>query len=150
MKGVFRKIDDMTLLAVDMRALEALAAVHQGENCMGDVRGARNVEQFGLFWTLMGLVSEATDYTKEACKDWLLRKLKYLDMIQLPDGSVLIKPKSISWEKMPQADFSIFFTAAIPHIAELLDTAPEDVIKRFEDMLSPEGRAHYRKLKGKR
>ena len=51
---------------------------------------------------------------------------------------------------MPQADFSIFFTAAIPHIAELLDTAPEDVIKRFEDMLSPEGRAHYRKLKGKR
>ena len=123
MKGVFRKIDDMTLLAVDMRALEALAAVHQGENCMGDVRGARNVEQFGLFWTLMGLVSEATDYTKEACKDWLLRKLKYLDMIQLPDGSVLIKPKSISWE---------------------------DVIKRFEDMLSPEGRAHYRKLKGKR
>ena len=49
MKGTFRKIDDKTVIAVDARAMEALAGVHRGADCIGDIRGARNVQQHKLF-----------------------------------------------------------------------------------------------------
>lgn len=146
MKGEFRKIDDKTLVAVGVPALEALAAVHRGANCMCDVRGARNVEQFNLFWALMGLVGEATDTTKEAVKEWLMKKLGYVDILYLPDGIMQLKSQSVAWEKMEQAKFAEMMTAAIPRIAELLDTAPADVIARFNELLDPQARAHFGKI----
>jgi hypothetical protein len=146
MKGEFRKVDDKTLVAIGTEAMEALAAVHRGANCMADVRAARNVEQFNLFWALMGLVAEATDTTKEAVKEWAMKKLGYVDMLWLPDGSIEIKAKSVSWEKMEQARFAEFFQAVIPRIAELLDAAPQDLIDRFNDMLDPDGRRHFKKI----
>ena len=146
MKGEFRKIDDRTLVAVGTEALEALAHVHRGENCMADVRGARNVEQFSLFWALMQLTAEQTNSTKEAVKEWLMVKLNYVDLLFLPDGKTKIKAKSIAFESMEQARFAEFFEVAIPTVAELLDSSPKDVIARFNDMLSPEGRDHYRKI----
>lgn len=148
MKGVFRKIDDRTLVADGIEAMEALAAVHRGQGCMADVRGARNVDQFRLFWALMGLVADQTDTTKEAVKEWLMKKMKYIDMLWLPDGSIELKAKSIAFEKMEQAKFAEFFSAAIPHIAALLDAAPKDVITRFNDMLDADGRRHFKKIMG--
>lgn len=147
MKGVFRKIDDKTLVAASLEAMEALAAVHRGQDCMADVRGARNVEQFNLFWKMMGLVAEATDSTKEACKEWVMKKTNYVDLIWLPDGAIEIKAKSIAWEKMEQAIFSEFFSIAIPHIAALLHTAPKDLIAQFESLLNPDERMHFKKIK---
>lgn len=147
MKGVFRKVDDKTLVAASAEAMEALAAVHRGHDCMADVRGARNVEQFNLFWKMMGLVATATDSTKEACKEWLMVKTNYVDLIWLPDGSMHLKPKSVSWEKMEQAKFAEFFNIAIPAISGLLQVAPKDLIAEFESLLNPDERAHYRKIK---
>ena len=147
MKGVFRKIDDRTLAAASAEALEALAAVHRGHDCMADVRGARNVEQFNLFWKLMQVAADATDSTKEACKEWVMKKTNYVDLLWLPDGSILIKAKSISWEKMEQAKFAEFFDIAIPAISGLLQIAPKDLIAEFEGLLNPDERAHYRKFK---
>lgn len=146
MKGEFRKIDDKTLVAIGVPALEALAAVHRGANCMCDIRGARNVEQFNLFWALMGLVGEATDTTKEAVKEWLMKKLGYVDILHLPDGVMQLKAQSVAWEKMEQAKFAEMMNAAIPRIAELLDTAPANVISRFNDLLDPAARFHFGKI----
>lgn len=145
-QGVFRKVDDRTLVAVGVPALEALANVHRGENCIGDIRGARNVEQFNLAWALFQLVAEATDSTKDSVKEWLLRKLNHVDILFLPDGTMSIRAQSIAWHKMEQVKFAAFFQAAIPRIAELLGTAPKDVIARFNDYLDPTARAHFRKV----
>lgn len=146
MKGVFRKIDDKTLVADGIEAMEALAAIHRGQGCMGDIRGARNVDQFRLFWALMGLVAEQTDTTKEAVKEWLMKKIGYVDMLWLPDGSIALKAQSIAFESMEQAKFAELFQAAIPRISELLGAAPKDVIKRFNDMLDGEARRHFKKI----
>lgn len=104
------------------------------------------MEQFKLFWTMIGLVAEAKDSTKEACKEWLMKKMNYVDLFWLPDGTIEIKAQSVSWEKMEQAKFAEFFNASIPLIAALLETAPKDLIARFEDLLDPDARRHFRKI----
>jgi hypothetical protein len=147
MKGTFRKLDDKTLEASGPEAMEALAAVHRGANCIGDIRGARNVEQFNLFWALCGLVAEARDVPKEVVKDWLLEKQSLVDVVFYPDGAMRIRPRSIKWESMEQAKFSAFMDLAIPAIAELLGAAPADVIKRFDDLLDPDARRHFKKVR---
>lgn len=146
MQGTFRKIDDKTLVAVGVPALEALAAVHRGEDCIVDVRGARNVPQFNLFWTLCQLVAAATDTTKEGVKEWLMKRLNYVDLIELPDGSVEIRAQSIAWHKMEQAKFAEFFRAAVPRVAELLGSSERDVMDRYVELIGPTGRDHLRKV----
>lgn len=146
MKGQFRKIDDKTLVAVNDRAMEALAGVNRGADCIADVRGARNVQQFRLFWSLVRVVIKQTDDTKDGVADWLKVKTRHVDMLFWPDGSMHLKPKSISWESMPQAEFAAFFRAAIPHIADLLGNAPEEILAEFNALLDPEARAHFRKI----
>lgn len=146
MKGIFRKIDDRTIVAVDIEAMEALANVHRGENCIGDIRGARNVEQFHLFWSLVDLVAKATDTPKYGVSDWLKEQTNLADIIFYPTGEMKLKPRSIAFESLPQAEFAAFFNAAVPKIAEQLGAAPADIIKRFEDLLNPDSRAHFRKI----
>lgn len=147
MKGTFHKIDDKTLVAADIEAMEALAAVHRGQDCVFDIHGSRNPAQFRLFWAMMKLVAEATNSTKYACKEWVMQRTNYVDLFWLPDGSMHLKPKSISWESMEQAVFAEFFSVAIPAIADLLQTAPKDLITQFESMLDPEARDHFKKIK---
>jgi hypothetical protein len=147
MKGVFRKVDDKTLEASGLEAMEALAAVHRGANCIADVRGARNVEQFNLYWTLVDLVAKATDCTKTAVNHWLLLKTANVEQVFFPDGSMKFVPKSIKWESMEQAKFSEFMTRAIPEISALLGSASTDIIRRFEELLDPEARAHFKKIR---
>lgn len=145
-QGAFRKIDDRTLVAVGVPALEALAHVHRGDDCIVDVRGARNVEQFNLFWAMCTLVAQATDSTKTAVKEWLLLKLNYVDLLFLPDGSAQLKPKSIAWHSMAQAEFAEFFRAAVPKACDLMECAEQDFIDRLNDMLNPHERDHLRKV----
>jgi hypothetical protein len=146
MKGEFRKVDDKTLVAVGTEAMEALANVHRGANCMADVRGARNVEQFNMFWALCELVAKARDVTKIAVKEWLLEKCGLVEMIWMPDGKIKIRPKSIAFESMAQAEFGQFFSTAINHMATLLDSNRKDLIAQFNDMLDPDARRHFKKL----
>ncbi len=146
MKGQFRKIDDFTLKAVGTPALEALAAIKRGHDCMGDIRGARNVQQHNLFWSLMEVLAEATDTTKEAAKEFVLKRLQYFDYLWLPDGTLHIKVKSIAFEKMEQAKFAELFNAAIPVIADQLGTTRQELVERFNDLLDPESRKHFRKI----
>ncbi len=147
MKGVFRKIDDRTLVAASAAALEALASVHRGQDCMADVRGARNIQQFNLFWKMMDILAQGTDCTKRAAQRWLMREMRYVDLFLLPDGSMEIAPQSVAYERMTQEAFAEFFSAAIPHIATELEIAPADLIAQFESLLVPEERQHFNKIK---
>jgi hypothetical protein len=147
LKGVFRKIDDRTLVAASAAAMEALASVHRGQDCMADVRGARNIQQFNLFWKMMDLLAKATDCTKYAAKQWLMREMRYVDMLMLPDGAMELVPQSVAFERMTQEDFAEFFSAAIPHIATELEIAPAELVAQFESLLVPEERQHFNKIK---
>ena len=146
MKGVFRKVDDKTLVADSIEAMEALAAVHRGQGCMADVRGARNVDQHRLYWALCTLVAKATDSTKRGVSDFLLIACKEIEHVWWPNGEYQPRPKSLAFESMAQAEFAEFFNLAINQMAHLMGTERKELIARFNDMLDPEARRHFKKI----
>lgn len=144
MKGVFRRHGNL-LVPAGKDGKEAIEAIKEGARVVIDVRASRNPSQHALFWALCDLVAEATDSAKEAVKEWLLEQCGFVDLIFYPDGSMKVRPKSIAWESMEQAEFNSFFRLAVPKIADLLGSAPKEVWKRFEDMLDSDTRAETRK-----
>jgi len=135
------------LVPTNQDGRDAVNALDEGQVIMVSLTPARNVKQFQLFWTACQIAAEATDTTKDAVKDWLLMKLGYCEPMFYPDGSMRIVSKSIAWENMPPDEFATFFNAAILKIAELLESSPADVRKRFDDLLDPSTRADMRRLR---
>jgi hypothetical protein len=146
MKGLFRKSDFRTLVADDARALDALAGVSQGGECLADVKVPRNPKQHRLFWALVELVGTQRDTTKEATKDWLMLELQYFDLLHYPNGVMAVKPKSISYESMPQAQFREMFRAAVPVVCAELGNAPEEIQMQLQEMLDPGSTALMRQI----
>lgn len=143
-KGTFKRVGGHAV-PVGKQGREALFAIADGAKFAADFRTARNPLQHDLFWSLCELVADTTDTTKDAVKRWLLVKTGFVDMIFLPDGAMRIDPKSIAWESMEQSEFNSFFRAAVHAIAELLGSAPKEVLDRFNDLLDPETRADMRR-----
>lgn len=143
-KGTFRKVNGLPT-PVGKTAREALAAIPEGKVFVGEFRTARNPEQHDLFWALCELAGDATETDKRAISDWLLSKTNTVEMLLHPDGAVQIRPKSIAWESMEQAEFDAFFQRAIPLIADLLQNSPKEVLQVFYDLLDPSTRADTRK-----
>lgn len=143
-KGTFKRIGN-SAVPVGKEGREALLAIPEGKEFVGEFRTARNPEQHELFWALCTLVAEATDTAKIAVKDWLLEKTGFVNLVFYPDGSMQVRPKSIAWESMEQAEFNQFFRLAVPKIADLLGNASAEVWQQFEDMLAPDRRAQTMK-----
>jgi hypothetical protein len=133
MKGVFRRDGDK-LIPVDDSAKEALLAIKDGSKCMGEIRGARNLDQHRLYWALCQLVAEADDDTKENVKKWLCIKCNHVDIWFEPDGKMHVDPASIAYESMPQAEFNQMFQEAVHHIAARLGCKETDVQTKFAEM----------------
>jgi Protein of unknown function (DUF1367) len=143
-KGAFKRVGN-TAIPAGKEGQEALFAIPDGKTFIADFRTARNPQLHEMFWTACQLVADATDTTKEAVKRWLLMKTGFVDLIFYPDGSMEIEPKSIAWENMEETEFRQFFNAAVPKIADLLGSAPKEVIQRFYDLLDPTTRADMRR-----
>ena len=116
-------------------------ATPEGGFVMMESKTARNPEQHDLYWALCDLVAFQTDTTKRAVSDWLLTKTNMVDMLFYPDGEMQLRPKSIAWESMEQTEFDEFFQRAVPLIADLLGSAPKEVLQCFYDLLDKDTRA---------
>lgn len=143
-KGTFKRVGN-TAVPVGKEGREALLAIPEGKEFVGEFRTARNPDQHELFWSLCTLVAEATDSSKIAVKEWLLEKCGFVDLVFYPDGSMQVRPKSIAWESMEQQEFNQFFRLAVPKIADLLGNASAEVWQQFEDLLAPDRRAQTMK-----
>ena len=138
-KGMFMRVGD-TLVPIGPPALEALHAIKDGDKCIADVHGARNIAQLNLFWALVTLVAEQEDEDKENVKKWLMFKLGYVDHWFEPDGRMHLEAGSIAIESMDQAAFNRLFNASVKVIAERLGSAPKEVLSRFNELVDPSQR----------
>lgn len=144
MKGVFIRAG-LSAKPASPEGMEALLAVRDGAHFMADIRGARNPLQHRLWWALCDLVAEADDDEKTNVKKWLLYKLNFFDVWFDPEGNMHVDLQSIAFESMEQAQFARLMNGAIPLIAARLETSPDDIRKRLDDLLDPEARALFRK-----
>lgn len=110
------------LAPVDDAAKEAMNFYGTGEILRVKLHRDRNPRHHRLFFGLLGLVFQnQTRYlSQEALRFAITIQAGYVDEIRLSGDKVALKPKSLSWGKMDQAEFSEFYAAALKAIPELL------------------------------
>ena len=114
--------------------MAVLRGFKEGAEFIADCRGARNIQQLKLFWSMAALVEEATDRPREQVKKDLCRALGYVDYEVDRDGSVHVWPKSIAVESMLQRDFDDFFRKGIEVMAGWIGADQKDVLRRFNEL----------------
>lgn len=144
-KGLWRRVGN-TAVPADARSLRFLQARKEGIAFVADTNGARNPKQLALWWCLCQLVCEAEDLpSDEKLSDDLKITLGHCDTYVHRNGSEYIKPRSIAFESMSQEEFNELFQAALRVIAGWLGSAPADIQRRFDEMISDKRYDGYRR-----
>ena len=109
------------LRPADTLADEAFAKIPSGQVVFVEIKRPRNVQHHRLFWALMTKVHENIDGDRYPTVEDLAAAVKISvglrTRIELPDGTVGFIPKSISFHKMGQDEFSAFYDKVCDLIA---------------------------------
>ncbi len=110
------------LAPVDDAAREAMNHYGTGEILRVKLFRDRNPRHHRLWFGLLGLVfqNQQRYLSQEALRFAITIQAGFVDEIRLSGDRVALKPKSLSWGKMDQAEFSEFYAAALKAIPELL------------------------------
>ena len=132
-KTILRRVGH-TLVPVDEDSLAVILGFKDGAEIIGDLRGARNIEQLKLFWTLVGIVAESSDLSKTTIKKDAAIALGFTETWVDHDSRVHIDPASIAVESMTQAVFDQFFQKAVNLMATWINADHKDLMRRFNEL----------------
>ncbi len=142
-KTILRRVG-MSLVPADADSIEVLQGFRDGAELIGDLRGARNIEQLRLFWALVGIVSESSDLPKEVIKRDAAIALGFTETWVGIDGQLHIDPASIAVESMTQAVFDQFFRRAVEKMATWINADHKDLLLRFNELAADRRYESYR------
>ena len=99
----------------------------------------RNGRHHNKFFALLQLITENSETYDTTEKALVAIKLVtgHFDLIQNPiTGEIAQSPKSISFEKLPQQEFEVFYSAAINGVlAHILPQLPRDTMDKLLDQI---------------
>lgn len=109
------------LRPTDQQSAEALASLNPGEVVKVEITrpSQRSVAMHRKFFALLAIIADQQGWTTDQCLEWCKLAVGHVDTIYDRDGVVYI-PKSISFARMPQAEFNEFFDRALTAILERL------------------------------
>lgn len=114
-----------SLRPIDEAGEEVLRHLKTGDLVKVDVKRPRNVKFFRMFWVMMTLVHRnlsdelADEYpTVETLVAAFKISTGHRDVVALPTGQKVYIPKSISWAKMTEDEFSQFYDRCADIIAK--------------------------------
>ena len=139
MKLLFRKHLG-ALRPADPEAEEALLKVANDSLVTVEMKRGRNLPHMRLFFALMRLVFDNQDRydNLHALRGAITIALGYFEIVTLPDGSVGAMPRSISFAKMDQTEFDVFFNDAVELVCKrwLPGVSSEDVRREVLEMVA--------------
>jgi hypothetical protein len=136
-KGIWRREGDHAV-PVGAESVEYFFALKDGAEFIAETRGARNLKQLRMWWTLCQMLADNdTDYdTRDKASNGLKLALKHVHTFLDRDGILHISPASIAFESMTQEEFNPLFKAAIDKVAEWLGNSPKEVQDRFNEIIA--------------
>jgi hypothetical protein len=143
-KGLWLR-DGSRAVPADERSLEFMQSIKDGTLFIADTHGARNPKQLALWWCLCKLLADQMDTPSEKVSDDIKVALGHADTYVNKDGTVYVKPKSISFESLSQEEFNNLFKAAVNTIARWLESAPSEVMDAFNTMVADKRYAGMRR-----
>lgn len=132
-KTILRRLG-MTLVPADADSIAVLQGFKDGAELIGDLRGARNIEQLRLFWALAALVEDSTDIARHVIKNDAAIHLGFTNTWVGLDGEKHVDPQSIAVESMTQAVFDQFFRRATELMAGWINADHKDLMRRFNEL----------------
>ena len=129
---------------VDERGQELLRGIGQNEVVRVEVKRARHVRRFRLYWSIVSLAWEALDDraragfpTVESFSDGLKIMAGHRETMQLPDGTIFFRPKSISFARCSEAEFQAYLDAVVKVLLThwLPGVTRRDLRERVLDMI---------------
>jgi hypothetical protein len=112
-----------TLAPVDEADREIIYRLREGEPVRVEIKARRNVRRHRLYWGLMRILVQNTEIwpSEEAASDSIKIAVGHVEQIVNPlTGEIHLRPKSIAFERMEEAEFCRFLDRVIYVITERL------------------------------
>lgn len=110
------------LRPIDEAGEVALRSFGDGELVTVDVKKARNAKHHRMFWALMTVVWDNLDHGRYPTLDSFVAAVKigtgHREVVFLSNNTEVYIPKSISFSKMDQTEFSAFYNLVCDLIAK--------------------------------
>lgn len=138
-----RKIGN-TLVPADPAALELVQSIKPGGSLWLRGNRARNPRRHRLFWALVQIIKDNTDarQSPEAIADYLKIRGGHVEVFRRPGGEVVEVPKSISFAKCSEGEFSEFINRLMQVIrTEIIPGLDEGDLRRELEAISGEKEA---------
>jgi hypothetical protein len=110
------------LKPIDGTGEEIIDTLGAGEVIRATIKKDRNPGHHRKFFGLLGLVYKNQEryLSQEALRFAVMVSAGYVDTIALEGDKVTFRPVSISWARMSQDEFELFYNAALAAIPRLL------------------------------
>lgn len=139
MKAFFQKTPENTLRPADDAGAEVLQGLKVGAYVYVAVTRPRNIQHHRLYWALCSHIAEAIGADRENVSDVIKLRTGHCTIVQTKTERVRL-PRSISFAKMDQAEFRVFFERCVKVICEefLPGQKPSALIREIEQMVGIE------------
>jgi hypothetical protein len=147
-RGVWFR-DGARAVPADERSLRFLRQVPDGSLFIAETKMARSPEQLAMWWALCDLVAEHEGLTSDAIDRDLKIALGHSIIEKGRGGAIRVIALSIAVENLHQEPWNNLFTAAINKIGEWLETSPEDVRRRYNEIVADKRWSERKQLREK-
>jgi hypothetical protein len=139
MKAFFQKTPENTLRPADDAGAEVLQGLKVGAFVAVEVTRPRNIQHHRLYWALVSHIADAIDADREAVSDVLKLRTGHCTIVQTKKERISL-PRSISFSKMDQAEFRVFFERCVRVVCEefLPGQKPSALTREIEQMVGIE------------
>lgn len=136
MKAFFQKTPENTLRPADDAGAEVLQGLKVGAYVYVAVTRPRNIQHHRLYWALCSHIAEAIGADRENVSDVIKLRTGHCTIVQTKTERVRL-PRSISFAKMDQAEFRLFFERCVKVVCEefLPHQRPSELIREIEQMV---------------
>ena len=93
-------------------------AKQEGKELLCEIRRPRNLAHHRKFWSMCAFLAEHSSYTAEQVCDIFKLRTGLTTQSQLQDGTIVQHPGSISFAKLDQEGFEVFYERCLDVVAK--------------------------------
>lgn len=116
----------------------AFSKIPFGKTVKVEAKQPRNSGHHRLFWALCARIGDAVGASSENVCDLLKIETGHCDIVRSKKYGEIRLPRSISFAKMDQTEFRVFFERCVIVICDTWGMDRRDVLAAVEDLLIPQ------------
>lgn len=133
------------LIPADDSSAEEMKRLKPGQHVTVEVKRARRPRQFRLYWALVAVIfdHQTRHATRTDLSDALKVAVGHYEEVGKRGEHVIVRPKSISFANMPQADFEDFFARVVAFVCANIipGTSDAELRAHLEEMVGADTKA---------